>query len=509
MPLPTKDFPSTADLARVKAEDDFYLLYNADPEDPKTDRAAFRLAQFFENDQKKAKILDIALHLAPIAVDVGTDFLFGEPFRVTVDQEKAEELQKKVDAILERARMQRKAKESATLFQAIGHTHFKVYAEVGEAEEGKGQKRLACIEEVPYNYWFPLWTGVPLGEDSEDVCIVVYMNQTDADGATKKYVYVENYYLPAGGKTFVCAKSLWQDKNGQIGDQVALSTLGITPASGAKPDEKRPMTMVEDTLLAELPLASLHARKTVKERYGQSVLKKALPILHEINDRLSQLSIQFLKHLNAKLQIPDGTVTRDEKGNVQAVNMEVLIARAGEPEAKYITNDNPLIEQAFVHLEKLIRKFAKLTMTPDLFLTEDDKGGVEKAESLKTRMLPLLKKIRNYQASYDDALKQLIRLALAVEGVKDVAAIPLKITYDLGLPKDWQADATTWGDALTMHLASKETAVARFQGIDGKELDAELKRIQDDEDAAMQSALDLQNAKNDPQGDGSGGSNDE
>lgn len=483
MPFDPKDFPPTAELERVKREDEYYLLYNADLSfaDDKTDRGRFRLKEFFENDEKKAKILDVALHLAPLIVDSGSDYLFGKPVQVVA--ENSAEAQAAVDAILQRTQLERKLKESCSLFQSIGHAQFKLYAEV------KGAKKLACVDEVPYSYWFPNWSGVPLGQEPTDVRIVVHLDNVVEGSKVEKYVYVENYYLENGKA--LCAKSLWHDKHGKLGDQVPLDTLKI-PYTGTLTG----LTAIEDTGLTELPLVALHVRKTVLDRYGQSVLKKVLPLLLEINDRLTQLSVQFLKHLNAKLQVPEGTITRDPKtGKVQASDMEVLLARQGE-EAKYITNDNPLIEQAFEHLDTLIRKVAKLTQTPDTFLTEDEKGGVEKAESLRVRLMSFLKRVSNYETTYRDALEHLLRLALAIEG-ETTDGVTFKITFDPGLPKEWQADVTVWGDAKAQGLASQETAVGKFQGIEGDELTAELERIQGDEEKFLQSQLDLKTAQPD------------
>ncbi len=493
MPIP-KEFPTSEELQRVKCEDDYYRLYVCEYQDHqgKTDRGKFRLKEFFGDNKKKADILDQAFNIAPIAIDATTDFLFGEPVKIAVNGEGKEKLQEALDELLTRVGLLRKLKESSALFQTVGHTQFKIYRD----ENGQ-----ACLEEVPYDYYFPNWAGVPMGQESKDIRIAVWITRAEPGQPAKRYIYVENYYLK--DKKAVCAKSLWEEQGGRIGTQVSLDTLQIPYNSAAKPEDGNTLTMVEETGLPELPVVVLNARKTVKQRMGESALKKALPLIYEINDRLTQVSIQFLKHLNAKLQIPDGSVVRDDKGNVQRKDMDVLIARAGEPEAKYITNENPLVEQAFEHLEASIRKFAKLMQVPDWFFTDDEKGGVEKVESLRVRIMALLKKIKNYQTTYDEGIKNIVRLLCLVEGKADLAKETLKITYDLGLPKDWQGDVTVWGTALVDGIASKETAVGRFQGIEGDELKKEMARIEKDQQAMMQSQIDLLNAKA-PPGDGGG-----
>ncbi len=298
-----------------------------------------------------------------------TDFLFGEPVRIKVDKDgdEGKKLQTKVDAIIDRNGLQTKLSQSAALVQSAGHGHFKLYR--NEAKE-------AVIEEVPFDYVFPNWESVSLGRETENNRIVIYMTSN----AGTPYIYVEEWYMASEGnppikKAFV-AKSLWEVFSAARGKQVPLSTLGITVAQGAKPADGQPDTMIEATELTQYPFITVQGRKTVKERLAASEFKKIMPFLHEINDRMTQLSVQFLKHLNAKLQVPDGSVLREEDGSVKSVKLDVLIARPGDPDAKYITNENPMIEQIFTHLDKIVRKIAKRMQVPDSFLLEDEKGGV-------------------------------------------------------------------------------------------------------------------------------------
>jgi hypothetical protein len=97
-----------------------------------------------------------------------------------------------------------------------------------------------------------------------------------------------------------------------------------------KPDPTNPLTVLEETDFEFLSFVCVDVRKTVMRREAQSILKKCKPLLYEINDRLTQLSIQFLKHLNAKPQIPDGSVQTDKDGKVKTVNLEAILARAGQ-----------------------------------------------------------------------------------------------------------------------------------------------------------------------------------
>lgn len=488
MPFSPKDFPSSAELKRVQREHQFYRFYKSDVLDPNgtTDRAKFRLASFFENDKKKAEILDTALNLAPVIIDSATDFAFGRLPKVQVKDSYNgfEAVQAKVDAIIERNRLLHRFRDSCTLFQAAGHTHFKLYA----------QKGLAYIDEVPYSYWFPSYDGIPVGRDSENPRIVAYLSRT-VDGIETKYIYVEDYYYEGEGdnRKVVIAKSLWLDQGMKVGTQVKLDTLPNLNTTG-EADPDNPLTLIERTTFAFLPFESVDVRKNVMEREAESVLKKAEPLLYEVNDRLTQLSVQFLKHLNAKLMIPAGAAPFKKDGSLDSTKLDVLLAQQGE-DAKYITNENPLIEQAFVHLEKVIRKIAKLTQTPDMFLTEDEKGGVEKASTLRARLFLFISRIERYQQIYEECIRRTLIKALKIEGQQDADTIPITVTFESSLPKDWEHDVSVWGDAKSLGLSSHRTAVGHFQDIDGDELEEELAEIESDAKKQQETMLKMMDAE--------------
>src|SRR5262249_13922917 len=103
-------------------------------------------------------------------------------------------------------------------------------------------------------------------------------------------------------------------------------------------------------------------------RVGESILKQIEPILNEINMRLTQISLQMLKHLDPLLEIPDNAVPKKPDGTVDRKQLELLFTQAGDIPSRYVTNDNPLIEQAFAHLKNLITGAAKLTDTPPAFV---------------------------------------------------------------------------------------------------------------------------------------------
>lgn len=484
MPYSQKDFPPSEDMDRIAREDEWFKILNSDTKDHDqlTDKGKFRLREFFENDDEKAKVLDRVDNIGPSIVEAGTDFLFGEPYVVQVEDET---LQDVVDDITDRNKLQKHAKESSRLYQGIGHAHFKVYLKNGEA----------VVEEIPYSFFYPNWSGVPSGANPENVRIVVPLDLVDENNVTKKYLYVEDYFMENGKA--VIEYAAYEDKHGKIGAPVDPAKIGYEPKGDQIEKHERQIegeatktriVYIQRMELDELPIITVDRPKTGLHRYGQSIFKQVEDQLNEINDRLTQVSLEFLKHLNAILILPEGRVPMDKDGNVDRKQLQVFFATIGEVDAKYLTDENPMMESAFEHMKNTIRTIAKRTKTPDDFLIESEKGGIEKSETVKTRLMQFFKRIANDRQNYHDALTDLYRIALKLEKKWNKGA-KLKITFDYGLPKDWQHDVEVWSAALDSGLASRETAVQRFQGLQDDELQDELQKIETEEKKQMEARV--------------------
>jgi hypothetical protein len=114
----------------------------------------------------------------------------------------------------------------------------------------------------------------------------------------KLFAFDDQAYFMENGKV-VIEYSLWEERPGaKIGNPVDLAVQPVPGGDGKPSGRYRELTQQD-----ELPLVSVNLRKTVLDRYSVSLHKSIMPLLSEINDRLTQVSKQFRKHMNAKLQI--------------------------------------------------------------------------------------------------------------------------------------------------------------------------------------------------------------
>ena len=485
MPLAKNQFPTSQDLVRIRDESKFDLLYECEVYDTDEKKGVFRLKEFFSNDRDKKEILSIALNLPNLIINAGTDFLFGEEpsIRVSLENEsETKRLQDEVDRIIEENDLNTTLEQSSISLQKEGHTQFNV-----RMEEDR-----AVIEEIPFDMWLPEFSGVPFGGKPKIIRMASYINVAKEGNVPDRYIYVQQHVVGS------IMHSLWTSFEKKIQEPVPFSRVPGLAAQLGFPEQESQTEIIEETEILELPCFQIDVRKTVRQRMGKSILVPIMPLIEEINDRITQISLQLLKTLDPTLQVPESAVTQDKKGRVKRKSLDVLIMAEGMPDAKYVTNDNPLIEQAFKHIEMMIEKCADLTATPRGFLMPDDKGGVETAESLKTRFMAFLKRIKRYQKTYNVAIPRMIKTALTLNGVDFPEDMEIVVEYDEGLPRDKLVDSQYYAESVTAGLMSRKTAVGALQGLEGDALDEEIKEIEADEKRAPRIAMGFSSNAPDP-----------
>ncbi len=231
----------------------------------------------------------------------------------------------------------------------------------------------------------------------------------------------------------------------------------------------------EVTGLDYIPVFQIDNFKTVKERFGISAYESVMNLFEEINDRITQISVQLIKHLNAKVAVGEGILTK--KGEVES-DQDVFLVEKGDVVPQYITNSNPLIEEGFKQIEAILKQICTVTQTPVSFLGLDEKGGAEKVETVKIRLAAFLKKIKRKQRSYEAKLVDIFKTALFFEGTKKWPEdLDIDFTWDYGLPRDYMKEAQTHQVLVESGIESVETAIREYKGWDGEALQNELDKI--------------------------------
>ena len=226
---------------------------------------------------------------------------------------------------------------------------------------------------------------------------------------------------------------------------------------------------------------------------GIDDLSEHRALFDEINHRISQIANILDKHADPAIAVPAGTMGEDEEGNpIFRVGVDKVFELLGKDDLapQYITWDGQL-QSAFSELEKLIDILLINAEIPSVALGQGDSGtSGSSGLSIKWRMNSLLAKINRKRQYYDKGLKQILYVAQLLEqsrlGTIDYQPTLPKIKFNDGLPDD----ETEMANVMAIRTAGKQTisqksAIMWLDSLTEEQADAELKRIQDEAEAAM------------------------
>jgi len=235
--------------------------------------------------------------------------------------------------------------------------------------------------------------------------------------------------------------------------------------------------------------------QTTDEQWqGIGTAERIEDLIAAVNDRLVQIDYILYKHSDPNMYGPDLSDSREmTSGGVY------IPVRKDEIAPNYLTFDGKL-EAAFRELELLLSLIYQVAETPQwLFGTSvGNAGGTGTSHtdsgSIKARFMPILTKVKRIRTHVDHAFKDAIKSAMildnegnaAVEGFESYEPTDVSIMWNDGLPRDEKSLAETWA----IRTGNKATAAVRsaikdMDGLSDDQIDEEMKRIQDEEDAAL------------------------
>lgn len=437
-------FPTTEDFARVSKLNNFYNVFKG------LHSKVFKLKSYFEEDQKKRTLLYLAYNVGQIISLTAADFLFGEQLKIQTNEDNAKKpIEGKINKIIQGNYLDEKLYQSSVIQDVAGFTIFTV----------RQKDNVAVIEEVPYDNYFPDFLSVRLGEEPRKVIIASYVDIVNPkNNKLETFLYKQIHTI---GKI---SHELWTTTS----DMKQSEKVELAIYSSELPEE-------ETTALDYIPVFQIDNFKTVKERFGISTYESVMNLFEELNDRITQISVQLIKHLNAKVAVGEGILTK--KGEIDS-DQELFLVEKGDIVPQYITNSNGLIEEGFKQIEGILRQICTVTQTPTSFLGLDDQGGAEKVETVKIRMAAFLKKIKRKQRSYEAKLMNVLKTALFFEGTKKLPEnLEINFVWDYGLPRDLLTEAQTHQILVESGIESIETAIRELKDLDGEALAQELNRI--------------------------------
>ena len=443
-------FPSKDDFHRLAILRKYKQLYEGEH------YKVFGLKNFYVDGKRKEKLLYIAVNLPATICDYYADMVVGEGVFFDVqDPDK----QTVVNEIVEDNDLNVAIYESAITQSNCGFTVFRVRR--NEEDPNK-----AVIEEVPVDQYFPQYSGT-INPKLEEVCLASFVHIIDERGKKQKCLYKQVYSFNESGEVMF-EHQLWTvNSQGEAEEPKSLALLDPSLPEGK-----------QNTGFTEIPVWQINNSKTSRDLFGKSDLKDPEPLFEELNNRVTQISIQLIKYLNAKMAVPQDTL--DENGEVKASEADMIEVGNGEFVPQFITNSNPQIDKGFEQIEFLIRQISAITKVPMDALGLDASSGAEKVEAMKIRLFNTTRKVNRKRVYMDQPLIDMMEFALEIQEAALEEGQNIKLIWDDVLPVDDLAITNALVQQTAAGLKSKKTAVKELQEIIDEELDEELAEIQRD-----------------------------
>lgn len=431
------------------------------------------------NDRAK-ELLYISVNLAGIICKKSADFLFGEEMKVLAGKGEHTPEQETFDRFYDENHLNIMLYENALTNAYTGDSFIKVrYGQeyAGELPPEIDEPRI-MIEAVNPENVFPevvAWDKKKI--KAYHIAIPYYDEEQD-----QWFLNVESH---SAGKISYAIYTVVPIHYNYHNEPERFEITGIVEGSAVEV-----LTGVNLPLVVHIPNLA-----TSESWEGINDLTELHPLLDEINNRLSQIADILDKHSNPAMAVPSGLLGADEDGNAQfrvAVDKVFEVMGKDDVVPQYITWNGQL-QEAFSELDRLIDLVLTISEIPAVALGKGDSGtSGSSGLAIKWRMNSLLAKVNRKKQYYSKGIKQVLFIAQKLEEALGIADYEITIPvlhFNDGLPKDELEQANIMairsGGAKTI---SQKSAIMSLNNMTEEQAEAEIERIKDEEESAMEIA---------------------
>lgn len=452
MPIP-KSFPNDIERERITTLKKYQKLYDNEQ------YAVLGLHDIIKNQYKEEKDIIYLAHALPARIsDFYSDFVSGDTEKLVIKPSTDDE---KVVDFVEETIYHNDLKEKISDI-AGNQSEFGFDVLIG----WKDEDGIYHIDEVPQDQYFPQQDG--------SVIFATYKRDPD-DPVGKRLVLLTQHYQLVGSDCVITREAWNTDEKGVITTSYDLQKMA---AIMGKAEIKQTETL---SGLDDLPIRQIDNTKRNKYGFGKSDYADIIPQLAEINERRTQIATQFLKNLDAKMQIPKEMI--DEDGTVK--HWEAIGVEKDSAETKYITNENTLIPEADTHILNQLKFVSFSTAVPMFQLLKSSLP--ERVEALRIEMFEAIRRAKKKRAKIERALNDMFRIGFTMGGIGYNEDLIFRFSEVLPIDELQQAQIET--EKITSGLSSKKSAIMRLEGLSAEEAEDEMKQIEQEAQRAGVSDL--------------------
>lgn len=437
-------FPNDKEKKRIDSLKRYEELYNGEH------FALFGIKDYFVDGTEKNKKMYIAVNLPALISEYYADMVVADGIFIDSDDEKVQEA---VNEIYSDNSLDVAFYESSITTSKSGFSVFRVRID---------EKDKVIIEEIPVDQYFPQADG--------SVVLASYITLVSTLTKKKfKLLYKQIYYHK--DETVMLKHELWKVNTNKEPTLKVPVTEYLNDIESDLMDTGQPI----------IPVFQINNAKSSKSMFGKSDYKDPEPLFEEVNNRVTQISVQLIKHMKARIAVPNGTLSSE--GNIKVESSDIFEVGDGDKMPQYITNANPLISSGFEQLDKLILMISSITKIPAEEMGYPGKGGAEKPEAMKIKLFSTLRKVSRKRIYMEQVIINMMNLALVLKGVPLPAGkdkFDIRVKWTDALPIDENLLTDRLNEQVIGGLKSKRKAIKELQDIYDEELDDELALIEEE-----------------------------
>jgi len=242
--------------------------------------------------------------------------------------------------------------------------------------------------------------------------------------------------------------------------------------------------IVVDTGLDDFAIQHIPNTTTSRDLYGHDDYEDIDSIVNELEIRIDQIAKVLDKHTDPTMQGPASALADDGNGNkiFPAGNFVVNQDEAGNTaDVGYLTWDAQLTAN-FTLIDKLIDQlYTQSEMGAAIFGDTANKGGsIPSGTALRRMMISPLAKVSRIREKLDPALKNALKMAAQLDGVR---VDEISIAWKDGLPDDPKESA----EIMNIRTGNKATisqysAIQQLDGRSDDDIESELELIRQDDE---------------------------
>jgi hypothetical protein len=420
----------------------------------------FNIKSYLSSNNTKDEYLYLSVNLLSLMANTTADYLIGDGIQIDINNEQAKA---KRDEIAHNNNFDELIYNIALNVWIYGYAVLRTRKDDNEE---------IVIEEIPYDYYYPQIEGLFLGEQPKIIYLISHINET-LNSTIQSKAKIQTYTKQDNGSRLI---------------EYGLYTVTLDGSAYTLEQELATPETLDFLNIYRFDNKRIWGKHLWISDYGD-----VLDLLEEVNDRFTQISVQFIKHLNSKISLPEWVSALLQNKEKKIQNLEVFVHRQWEQPAQYIENHNSLIPEAQNYVDKILKLIWAITQIPLSFFWFEEAGGAEKVEALRIRLTRFLKKIQRKQRMMELILRKLVKETLTFAGIAWDYTVDIK--FSDAMLKDLQQNTQMYIDLYNTSLVSQETAIGQIFSRDATMVQQEVDRIKQEQDEKQQKQIELNNSQ--------------